>query len=110
FGANVLKIQHGGWFPLVVAGLVYGVMSTWKTGREHVVERLNATEVTLETFFKRLEEHPPLRVPGTAVFMTARPEGTPPILVHHLKHNKVLHEQIVLLTVSMLNTPTISEG
>ena len=51
-----------------------------------------------------------MRVPGTAVFMTARPEGAPPILVHHLKHNKVLHEQIVLLTVSMLNTPTISEG
>jgi KUP system potassium uptake protein len=51
-----------------------------------------------------------VRVPGTAVFMTARPEGAPPILVHHLKHNQVLHEQIVLLTVSMLNTPTISEG
>jgi KUP system potassium uptake protein len=51
-----------------------------------------------------------VRVPGTAVFMTARPEGAPPILVHHLKHNKVLHQQIVLLTVSMLNTPTISEG
>jgi KUP system potassium uptake protein len=110
FGANVLKIQHGGWFPLVVAGLIYGVMSTWKRGRELVVERLNATEVSLEAFFKRLADTKPVRVPGTAVFMTARPEGAPPILVHHLKHNKVLHEQIVLLTVSMLNTPTISEG
>jgi KUP system potassium uptake protein len=66
--------------------------------------------VSLETFFKRLAQTPPVRVPGTAVFMTARPEGAPPILVHHLKHNKVLHEQIVLLTVSMLNTPTIGEG
>jgi KUP system potassium uptake protein len=110
FAANVLKIQHGGWFPLVVAALVYGVMSTWKRGRELVVERLNATEVSLDAFFKRLKDTPPVRVPGTAVFMTARPEGAPPILVHHLKHNKVLHEQIVLLTVSMLNTPTISEG
>jgi KUP system potassium uptake protein len=110
FGANVLKIQHGGWFPLVVAALIYGVMSTWKRGRELVVDRLNATEVSLETFFKRLAQTPPVRVHGTAVFMTARPEGAPPILVHHLKHNKVLHEQIVLLTVSMLNTPTISEG
>ncbi|HEV8211495.1 MAG TPA: potassium transporter Kup [Vicinamibacterales bacterium] len=110
FAANVLKIQHGGWFPLVVAGLVYGVMSTWKRGRELVVERLNAAEVSLDAFFKQLAKTPPVRVPGTAVFMTARPEGAPPILVHHLKHNKVLHQQIVLLTISMLNTPTISEG
>ena len=110
FAANVLKIQHGGWFPLVVAALVYGVMSTWKRGRELVVERLNSTEVPLDAFFERLAQTPPVRVPGTAVFMTARPEGAPPILVHHLKHNKVLHEQIVLLTVSMLNTPTISAG
>ena len=110
FGANVLKIQHGGWFPLVVAALVYTVMSTWKRGRELVVARLHASEVSLDAFFKRLAEKPPVRVPGTAVFMTARPEGAPPILVHHLKHNKVLHEQIVLLTVSMLNTPTIGEG
>ena len=85
-------------------------MSTWKRGRELVVERLNATEVSLDTFFKQLAQTPPVRVPGTAVFMTARPEGAPPILVHHLKHNKVLHQQIVLLTISMLNTPTISEG
>src|SRR5438309_227093 len=99
FAANVLKIQHGGWFPLVVAGLVYGVMSTWKRGRELVVERLNATEVSLDAFFKRLASTPPVRVPGTGVFMTARAEGAPPILVHHLKHNKVLHQQIVLLTI-----------
>jgi KUP system potassium uptake protein len=110
FGANVLKIQHGGWFPLVVATMVYGVMSTWKRGRELVVQRLHQSEVSLEAFFKWLAEKPPVRVPGTAVFMTARAEGAPPILVHHLKHNKVLHEQIVLLTVAMLNTPTISEG
>ena len=110
FAANVLKIQHGGWFPLVVAALVYGVMSTWKRGRELVVERLNSTEVPLDAFFERLAQTPPVRVPGTAVFMTARPDGAPPILVQHLEHNKALHEQIVLLTVSMLNTPTISEG
>jgi KUP system potassium uptake protein len=66
--------------------------------------------VSLDAFFERLALNPPVRVTGTAVFMTARPEGAPPILVHHLKHNKVLHQQIVLLTVSMLNTPTISEG
>ena len=105
FGANLIKIEYGGWFPLLVAALVYGVMSTWKRGRELVVERLHAAEVPLDAFFQRITKHPPVRVPGTAVFMTARPEGAPPILVHHLTHNKVLHEQVVLLTVAMLNTP-----
>ena len=106
FGANLIKIEYGGWFPLLVAGIVYGVMSTWKRGRELVVERLHRAEVPLDAFFQRIKEHPPIRVPGTAVFMTARPEGAPPILVHHLTHNKVLHEQVILLTVAMLNTPT----
>ncbi len=106
FGANLIKIEYGGWFPLLVAGIIYGVMSTWKRGRELVVERLRVAEVPLTEFFRQITERPPIRVPGTAVFMTARPEGAPPILVHHLKHNKVLHEQVVLLTVSMLNTPT----
>ena len=106
FGANLIKVEYGGWFPLLVAAIVYGVMSTWKQGRALVVERLRASEVPLDVFFSNIVAHPPLRVPGTAVFMTARPEGAPPILVHHLKHNKALHEQVVLLTVSMLNTPT----
>jgi KUP system potassium uptake protein len=109
-GANILKIQHGGWFPLVIAGFVYLVMSTWKRGRELVVERLRATEVPLTAFFRDFVANPPLRVSGTAVFMTARPEGAPPILVHHLKHNKALHEQVVLLTVSTLNTPTVGDA
>jgi KUP system potassium uptake protein len=109
FGANLIKIEYGGWFPLLVAGIVYGVMSTWKRGRELVVERLRAAEVPLTEFFQQIAAKPPVRVSGTAVFMTARPEGAPPILVHHLKHNKVLHEQVVLLTVSMLNTPTRGE-
>jgi KUP system potassium uptake protein len=109
-GANILKIQHGGWFPLVIAGFVYMIMSTWKRGRELVVERLRATEVPLTAFFRDFKAHPPVRVTGTAVFMTARPEGAPPILVHHLKHNKTLHEQVVLLTVSTLDTPTVGDA
>jgi len=108
-GANLIKIRHGGWFPLVVAAAVYAVMSTWKKGRELVVERLHATEVPLDAFFRQLAWQPPVRVPGTAVFMTARSEGAPPILVHHLKHNKALHQQVVLLTVSVLNTPSIGD-
>ena len=67
---------------------------------------LNATEVSLDAFFQRLAANPPVACPGTAVFMTARPQGAPPILVHHLKHNKALHERVILLTVSVLDTPT----
>jgi KUP system potassium uptake protein len=104
-GANVIKIRHGGWFPLLVAGGIYLVMATWKRGRALVVERLRAAAVPLDVFFRDLTAHPPARVPGTAVVMTSQSEGAPPILVHHLKHNKALHEQIVLMTVETLNTP-----
>jgi len=107
FGANVIKIEHGGWFPLLVAAIVYAVMSTWHTGRLLVVRRMAETEIPLSRFFESVRAHPPVRVPGTAIFMTARPEGAPPILVHHLTHNKVLHEQIILLTASIVDTPTV---
>jgi KUP system potassium uptake protein len=107
FGANVIKIQHGGWFPLLVAAIVYAVMSTWHTGRLLVVRRLAETEVPLSRFFESVRLKPPVRVEGTGIFMTARPEGAPPILVHHLTHNKVLHEQVILLTVSIADSPTV---
>jgi KUP system potassium uptake protein len=107
FGANVIKIEHGGWFPLLVATAVYTVMTTWHTGRRLVVRRLAETEVPLSKFFDSVKARPPARVPGTGIFMTARPQGAPPILVHHLKHNKVLHEQVILLTVSIVDVPTV---
>jgi len=107
FGANVIKIEHGGWFPLLVAAIVYAVMSTWHTGRRLVVRRMAETEIPLSRFFESVRARPPVRVPGTGIFMTARPEGAPPILVHHLTHNKVLHNQVVLLTVSIVDTPTV---
>jgi KUP system potassium uptake protein len=107
FGANVIKIQHGGWFPLLIAGLVYLVMTTWHTGRRMVVKMLAETEVPLTIFFDTVRLKAPVRVPGTGIFMTARPEGAPPILVHHLKHNKVLHQQIILLTVTVVDVPTV---
>ena len=108
FGANLIKIEYGGWFPLVVAGAIYTVMITWHRGRQMVAERLRESEVPLEAFFDKIATHPPVRVPGTAVFMTAHPQGAPPILVHHLTHNKCLHRCVVLLTVSIADTPAAS--
>ena len=110
FAANLLKIEHGGWFPLLVAGGVYLVMATWSAGRALVLKRLHAGEVPLNKFFEGVAARPPARVPGTAVFMTARGEGAPPILVHHLRHNKALHERVVLLTVSILDTPLVDDA
>lgn len=108
FTANVMKIPAGGWFPLLVGIIVFTVMTTWQTGRRLVIRRLAETEVALPDFFAQLAEHPPVRISGTGVFMTARDEGAPPILVHHLKHNKVLHEQVVLLTVVAEDVPIVS--
>ncbi len=85
-------------------------MTTWHTGRALVLDRLHRDEVPLTRFFEQLAARPPARVPGTAVFMTARGEGAPPILVHHLKHNKALHQRVVLLTVSIVETPQVSDA
>jgi KUP system potassium uptake protein len=106
-GANLIKIQHGGWFPLALAIGVYTIMTTWHTGRQIVTRRLAETEVPLATFFESLALQQPVRVPGTSIFMTGRAEGTPPILVHHVTHNKVLHEQVILLTVAIVEVPSV---
>jgi KUP system potassium uptake protein len=101
FGANSLKIPHGGWFPLVIAGAVYTLMATWRQGRRLLAQRLQAELLPLERFLQDAKERQPLRVPGTAVFMYGHPTGTPPALLLNLTHNKVLHERIVVLTVVM---------
>jgi KUP system potassium uptake protein len=108
FGANLAKIAHGGWFPLVVAAVVYTFMSTWAEGRRLVTNHLATSVVPVDAFIQTLRERPPVRVPGTAVFMTARAEGIPPILVHHLRHNKALHRQTVLLSVVILEVPQVA--
>ena len=99
FGANSLKILHGGWFPLVVAGALYTLMSTWRQGRRILAQRLQTALLPLDRFLQDIRERQPLRVPGTAVFMYGRPTGTPPALLLNLAHNKVLHERIIVLTV-----------
>ena len=103
--ANVIKIEYGGWFPLVLGVGVFIVMTTWRRGRELVVREIKQSGLALGPFIENVGEHPPLRVPGTAVFLTANQHAVPHALLHNLKHNKVLHERNVLLTVEMLETP-----
>jgi len=105
FGANALKIAHGGWFPLVLGVVIFIVMTTWRRGRELVMREIKQGGLALEPFIASIAEHPPLRVPGTAVFLTANQNAVPHALLHNLKHNKVLHERNVLLTVEVLETP-----
>jgi KUP system potassium uptake protein len=108
FGANAVKITDGGWFPLVLAVAIFTLMTTWKRGREILGAKLRAASMDLKALLDNLKgEHPPLRVPGTAVFMTGNPEGAPPALLHNLKHNKVLHEQVVLLTILSEEVPHV---
>ena len=105
FGANVLKIFDGGWLPLVIGGVVFTLMTTWKTGRSILAERLRERSVPIEDFLARIRAEPPVRVPGTAVFMTAQTGGTPPALTHNLRYNKVLHEKVIVLTVQTQSVP-----
>ena len=110
FGANALKIFQGGWVALAVALAIFIMMTTWKTGRRLVAERLAARAVPLDEFMATVDALQPVRVPGTAVFMTAQPAGTPPALAHNLRYNKVLHERVVVLTVATAQVPHVPAG
>jgi len=106
-GANLIKIPQGGWLPLVVAAFIFTLMTTWKTGRRLVAARLTARATAIDVFMASLKALDPARVRGTAVFMTAQPQGTPPALVHNLRHNKVLHDHVVILTVTTAPKPYV---
>jgi KUP system potassium uptake protein len=110
FSANLVKLFVGGWFPVVVGIVVYTLLSTWKRGREILFERLRPGAIALQPFIASITAHPPLRVPGTAVFLTATKEGVPHALLHNLNHNKVLHERVVLLTVRAEDIPHVPEA
>ena len=110
FAANAVKILDGGWFPLIVAVVVYTLLSTWKRGREVLFQRLRPGAIALEPFIESITMHPPVRVPGTAVFLTATQEGVPHALLHNLNHNKVLHERVVLLTVRAEDIPHVPDS
>jgi KUP system potassium uptake protein len=106
FSANLLKMADGGWLPIVIAVMLFTLMTTWKRGRQILAERLIARAIPLEQFMARLDPAT-IRVPGTAVFMTAQTHGTPPALVHNLRYNKVLHERVIVLTARTTRTPHV---
>jgi KUP system potassium uptake protein len=108
WGANIVKIPHGGWFPLVIGAVVFTLMTTWKKGRGILAARLQQGTLPLDLFLEDVAGRPAQqRVPGTAVFMYGNREGTPPALLHSLKHYKVLHEKVVLLSVETQEVPHV---
>ena len=107
--ANVVKIVSGGWVPLAVALAIYVLMTTWKRGRRAVRKHLESGSLPLDYFLSRLDDYGPQRVKGTAVFMTSAMKVTPPILLHHFKHNKVLHEKVILFTIVTEGVPEVSK-
>jgi KUP system potassium uptake protein len=109
FGANLLKVADGGWFPLLVAAAVFTALTTWKRGREILRDRLAAAAVPLDFFRQNVTSEKIIRVPGTAVFMTGNADFTPPALLHHLKHTKVLHQRVVVLTALTEEIPRVPE-
>jgi len=102
--ANLTKIPSGGWFPLLIGFIVFTVLTTWSKGRKLMIERMREGAMPIKVFIHSAASSA-ARVPGTAVFMTSSPDGVPHALLHNLKHNKVLHERVILLTVKIMDQP-----
>jgi KUP system potassium uptake protein len=112
FSANVIKVGQGGWVPLVIAAGLFTLMTTWKTGRAALTDTLRRGSPPVELFLDDIRKHKGEipRVDGTAVFMTSEPSGIPVVLLHHLKHNKVLHKQVVILSIRTEQVPQVPAG
>ena len=109
FSANLTKVPDGGWFPLLVGLIAFTFLTTWARGRKLMIDRMREAAMPVEIFV-RSAANSAARVPGTAVFMTTAPDGVPHALLHILKHNKVLHERVMLLTVKIEDVPYVEEG
>jgi KUP system potassium uptake protein len=109
FSANVIKIEEGGWFPMVVGVGVYLLMTTWNRGRARLQAIVRENTLGMDLFLADVARRAPPRVPGTAVFLTPDIGGAPPVLLHHLKHNKVLHEKVMLMSVVTEEIPSVDE-
>jgi KUP system potassium uptake protein len=110
FSANILKVPNGGWFPLVIGAVVFTVMTTWRTGRRLVGERLPGGNVPLPSFLKTVTaaRRPPERVPGTAVFLFSKAGMTPPALLANVRHNEVLHDRVVVASIATDDVPRVA--
>jgi KUP system potassium uptake protein len=108
FSANMLKVPEGGWFPLLVGAIAFTMLTTWAKGRQLMIGRMDEATLPIEIFIKSAAASA-TRVPGTAVFMTSSATGVPHALLHNLKHNKVLHERVMLLTVRIEDVPYVAE-
>ena len=109
FGSNALKVVHGGWVPLAIAISVFTLMTTWSSGRRIVQSLLARGSLPIDLFLADVAKRKPFRAPGTAVFMTSNPEGAPLVLLHHLRHNKTLLENVILLSILATNVPTVAD-
>ena len=108
-GSNALKIVHGGWVPLAIAISVFTLMTTWNSGRRIVQSLLARGSLPIDLFLADVAKRKPFRAPGTAVFMTSNPEGAPLVLLHHLRHNKTLLENVILLSILATNVPHVPD-
>ncbi|MBL9172957.1 MAG: potassium transporter Kup [Verrucomicrobiales bacterium] len=109
FGANSLKIVHGGWFPLTVGAIVFTLMTTWRTGRRLLWQRVRTSTLPAAQFLEGISRREVPRVKGTGVYLAGNPEGVPIALLHNLKHNKIIHERVVFLTVVVQETPRVDD-
>lgn len=108
FSANILKIMHGGWLPLVIGALIFTLMTTWWRGRKLLSERIQEQALPLREFIREVEfVSPPVRIAGTAIFLDRTAKGVPHALLHNLRHNKVLHERVVIVTIKTEDMPFI---
>jgi KUP system potassium uptake protein len=107
FGANMLKLFDGGWFPITIASLIVLMVLTWVKGAKLLAKETRKSEADLDWLVRKLEAKPPHRVPGTAMFLTGDPTAAPTALLHNLKHNRVLHERNIILTIKTAETPRV---
>ncbi|RIV84646.1 potassium transporter Kup [Aurantiacibacter zhengii] len=108
FAANLTKVPDGGWFPLLVGGIAFTLLTTWAKGRQLMRQRMTEAGLPLDIFAKSARGST-ARVPGTAIFMNSGSKGTPSALLHNIKHNKVLHERVIVLTVQIADVPNVGE-